>query len=200
MVLVFAISAVMVLSACGGGGGGEGGSAPTPKAWGTAQPIETDNAGDADRPQIAVDAGGNAIAVWEQSDGTRKNIWANRFAAGSGTWGTAQLIETDNAGGALLPQIAMDANGNAIAVWHQSDGTRYNIWGNRFNAGSGTWGTAQLIETDNTDHALNPQIAVDASGNAIAVWEQSDGTRVNIWANRFAAGSGTWRSAQLMVS
>jgi hypothetical protein len=47
-------------------------------------------------------------------------------------WGTAALIETDNAGGAVAPQIAVDPTGNAIAVWYQFDGTRFNIWANRF--------------------------------------------------------------------
>ena len=74
---------------------------------------------------------GNALAVWGQSDGTRRNIWSNRYMAGTG-WGTAVLLETDNAGDANAPQIALGANGNALAVWYQSDGTRTNIWSNRF--------------------------------------------------------------------
>ncbi|MGQ7273871.1 Ig-like domain-containing protein [Marinobacter sp. V034] len=163
--------------------------------WGTAELIETDNAGNAARPQIAADANGNAIAVWQQHDGTRENMVANRYTAGSG-WGTAELIETDNAGDASRPQIATDANGNAIAVWQQHDGTRENIVANRYTAGSG-WGTAELIETDNAGNASTPQIAIDASGNAIAVWHQSDGTRDNIVANRYAAGSG-WGMAELI--
>jgi hypothetical protein len=69
-------------------------------------------------------------------------------------------------------------------VWHQSDGTRYNIWANRYIPGTG-WDTAGLIETDNAGSALYPQIAFDTSGNAIAVWSQSDGTRDNIWADRY---------------
>ena len=106
--------------------------------------------------------------MWQQSDGTRYNIWANRFNGTS--WGTAELIETDNAGNAQYPQIAFDSSGNAIAVWRQSDGTRYNIWANRFNGTS--WGTAELIETDNAGNAQYPQIAFDSSGNAIAVWSK----------------------------
>jgi hypothetical protein len=152
--------------------------------WGTIQLIETDNAGNADYPQIAMDGSGNAIAVWKQSDGTRTNIWANRYVVGSG-WGTAQLIETDNAGNADYPQIAMDGSGNATVVWTQSDGTRTNIWAIRYVAGSGWWGTAQPIETDNAGDADYPRIATGGSGNAIAVWQQSDGTRTNIWANQF---------------
>ena len=153
--------------------------------WGTAEIIETDDTGDAGRPQVAVDASGNAVAVWEQWDGSRFNIWSNRYVPGTG-WGTAELIETDNAGFANFPQVAVDGSGNAVAVWAQWDGTNYSIWSNRYIPGFG-WGTAQLIETDNAGFANNPQVAVDGSGNAVAVWYQSDGTRFNIWSNRWQA-------------
>jgi len=133
-----------------------------------------------------VDSNGNAVAVWQQLDGTRNNIWANRYVAGVG-WGTAELIETDNAGDAYKPQVAVDSSGNTVAVWRQWDGTRYNIWSNRYIPGFG-WGTATLIETDNAGDASSPQVAVDSSGNAVAVWKQYDGTRKNIWANRYVAG------------
>ena len=108
--------------------------------WGTAELIETE-AGDtfAYAPQVAVDPQGNAIAVWMQDDGRGPfNILANRFVPGVG-WGTAELIETD-AGDAGLPRVALDSQGNAIAVWHQG-GIRDNIWANRFVPGVG-WGTA----------------------------------------------------------
>jgi hypothetical protein len=32
----------------------------------------------------------------------------------------------------LFPQIAVDGNDQAGAVWQQSDGTRDNIWANLF--------------------------------------------------------------------
>jgi len=54
------------------------------------------------------------------------NIWANRFTPAAG-WGVAEPIETDNAGDAFEPQVALDPNGDAMAVWEQSDGTRVNI-------------------------------------------------------------------------
>ena len=73
---------------------------------------------------------GNVIAAWYQNDGTRNNIWANKYVAGTG-WQTPELIET-NVGNASSPQVAMDPNGNAIATWQQNDGTRNNIWANRY--------------------------------------------------------------------
>lgn len=163
--------------------------------WDTAMPIETSNLGDAANPQIAADVNGNAFAVWEQSDGTRYNIWANRYTAGAG-WGTATLIETSDLGDAKNAQIAVDASGNAFAIWEQSDGTRSNIWTNRYTVGTG-WDVATLIETDNTGPARDPQIAFDASGNAIAIWEQYDGAHYNIWTNRYTVGTG-WDVATLI--
>ena len=198
---------IAALSACGGGSdtatspttnNGAGTTAPTAKDWGIASIFKTDNSADAFNTQIAFDASGNALAVWQQSDRTRTNIWANRFTAATNSWGTATLIETDNAGGAGSPQIAIDASGNALAVWTQSDGTRNNIWANRFSAATSNWGTATLIETDNGGGAFDPQIAVDASGNALAVWQQYDGARDNIYANRFTAATNSWGIAALI--
>ena len=156
--------------------------------------IEIDNSGSAEGPKVSSDPNGNAIAVWEQDDGARKNIWANRYTVGKG-WGVAQLIETDDSGNSVFPNIAIAPSGNAVAVWQQNDGTRFNIWANHYIIGVG-WGMAQLIESD-SGSAWHPEVAVDPSGNAIAVWYQYDGTRYNIWSNRYTAGVG-WGTAQLI--
>lgn len=192
---------VTLVAGCGGGGGGGAPASPpaptTPtfKDWGTASLIEADDTGSAAFPQIAFDASGNAIAVWQQHDGTRYNIWANRYTVASG-WGTAELIETDNAGDASWPRIVIDASGNALAVWSQNNAAAISsIWANRYTVGSG-WGTAVMIETD-TGQAYSVEIAGDARGNAMAVWTQHDGTRFSIWANRYTAGSG-WGIAELI--
>jgi hypothetical protein len=192
---IFSISMV----ACGGSGSGSGGgSGDNCSSWGEAELIETDNAGYAKFPQVAVDDSGNAIAVWSQFDGTRLNILANRYYAATGLWGTAELIETDE-GPAGKPWVAVDGSGNAIAVWRQSDGTLYNVWANRYDAATGLWGTAELIETDDAgDAGYEPRVAVDDSGNAIAVWSQADGGTYNIWANCYNAATGLWGEAELI--
>ena len=164
--------------------------------WGTAALIETGNAGTAGSPQIAVDANGNGVAVWPYFDGARYDIMATHYSADTNTWGPAAISLTAGAGSGNAPQIAFDSTGNAVAVWTQQTGTRYDIWANRYTASTG-WGTAELIESDNAGNADNPQIAFDDSGNASAIWYQSDGTRHNIWANRYTAGTG-WGTATLL--
>ncbi len=151
--------------------------------WGIAELLETDNAGNAANLKVAVDGSGNAIAVWQQFDGLLDSIYSNRYVFGTG-WGTAELLETGDAGDAAYPQVAIDGSGNAMTVWQQCSGLLVNIYSNRYVVGTG-WGDAQLIETDNGGDAENPQVAIDGSGNATAVWQQHDGTRYNLWANRY---------------
>lgn len=167
----------------------------TAGGWKTAQLIETDNTGNAQKPQVAIDPSGNAVAVWQQYDNIRYNIWANRYTPAGG-WGTAQLIETDNAGSAQYPQVRMDSTGNAIAIWQQLDGVNYIVRGSRYTVAGG-WGAPQLIQTDTSNYSYFPQLAVNAAGNAVAVWQQYDGSRDNVWANRYVAGVG-WGTAQLI--
>lgn len=157
--------------------------------WRGPMQMQAASTGDGQDPDIAFARNGDALAVWDQSDGTHTSIWARSY---SFIWGPAMLIET-GVGDAMSPHVALDPAGNGIAVWQQQNGTRFDIWANYFTAGSG-WGTAQLIETVDTGDAQYPQIAFDSSGNAIAVWEQSDGTHVRIRTNRYTKGTG-WGTA-----
>jgi hypothetical protein len=148
--------------------------------------IETE-AGNANSPQVAVDDNGNAVAVWSQSDGTNWRIQANRFTPASGedeagTWGSAEPISNDGTD-ASAPQIAVDSNGNAIAVWIQPDG---RVYANGYN---GDWGTPQPIDANNGEPS-GPQIVMDSNNNATAVWAQNS----RIYANRHVAGA--WGTAE----
>ncbi|MGQ9587439.1 MAG: hypothetical protein ACUVT7_03545 [Thermoplasmata archaeon] len=154
--------------------------------WGVPASIETSYVGDADWPNVGVDRNGNALAVWTRYDGAVENVMSSRYVPGLG-WSTPMLVES-SAESASMPHLAVDSLGNATAVWHQYDGTRWNIWANRYVVGAG-WGTAVPLETS-TNPAGNPDVAVDAEGNALAVWAQSDGTRYVVWASLYRHGSG----------
>jgi len=145
--------------------------------------LETDDAGAADYPQIAIGADSNAIAIWKQITNTQYSILANYYVSGTGLAGV-ELLETDDAGAAEFPQIALDVNGNAIAVWAQNTGVTVSIFANLYVSGTG-WAGPVLLETDDANNAYDPQIGFDASGNAVVVWQHYDGTRFNIWSNRF---------------
>ena len=70
---------------------------PNGPRWGEPESIETGPAG-VQRAQVAIDAMGNAIAVWDQTDRATgpldesEDIWSNRCNT-EGQWGTAELLE-----------------------------------------------------------------------------------------------------------
>lgn len=157
------------------------------KAWQTASPIEN-NDGDATTPQIATNAAGSAVAVWTQTEGANSRIWASNYTPGNG-WSNAVPIETDTTGMASTPQVAIDAQGNALAVWVQkySNGLSY-LLSNRYTPGGWQPGAVKQVETDNAGDAADPQIALDASGNAFVVWTRYQN---KIWAVHCPSG-GAW--------
>ena len=161
--------------------------------------LESNDAGNAYDPKIAVDAAGNAVAVWWQFDGrTLISGQADTALALVGVlrlWlssmGVVQSIRTSR----WMP------DGNALVVWAQSDGAHRTIWGNRHVVGSG-WGTASIVGSANAGDAAGlSDVAMDASGNAIAVWDQFNGADAysNIWANHYSAGAG-WGTATVIGS
>jgi hypothetical protein len=149
--------------------------------WSSAQIIAEPTTSSPVGGSVAIDAAGNAIAVWGENL-TSSPFWANRYVPGTG-WGTRESISSD-APGSSVPEVAVDPSGQAIVVFRQDNGTEYSMWANRFLPGSG-WGTPEQIETDDAGTATSPRIAVDASGSALAVWSQYDGALFDVQANAF---------------
>jgi hypothetical protein len=148
-------------------------------------------------PQVAIDDAGRVTVVWAKAHAReaiepRFDIWSNRYTTG-GAWTGAARVETNDSGSAGHPQITSNGVGDVMAVWHASDGVRENVWAARRAAGGG-WEAPELIETGNGAVGY-PQVASDASGNAIAVWTQyTTAPNPDVMANRFQPGSG-WGNA-----
>jgi len=165
--------------------------------WGPVTELMPTNIGSALSHDIATNSSGDAMAVWELDDGLSYHIWANKYVSGTG-WAGAVSIDSSGVLDAKEPAVAVDVNGNAMAVWRQTDGTTYKIWANHFVAGTG-WGTSGLIDIDTGGFDYSPQIAFDSGGNAIAVWLRRDGSAYSIRARRYVNGTG-WDSVIAILS
>jgi hypothetical protein len=158
----------IVQAAVGSGGGG---------AWGP--PVDLSAAGqNAEEPQVAVDPGGNAIVVWTRRSSPTDVVQSSRRPAG-GSWETAVPLSVPG-DSAEAPQVSLDPNGNAVAVWSRTDATPRVIQGAERPAG-GSWLPPALISVIGQS-ANEPQVASDSVGNSVAVWARDDGANTIVQA------------------
>jgi len=137
--------------------------------WGGFGSIES-LTGDAAGQKIAMNDEGFATVVWAQGTGTR-SIQATRYSPTTGFSGVAASVSTGSQD-AMTPAVAMDPSGNAVAAWVQSDGSHYHVWACRYLPLSG-WGAPIKLDSNLTQEARNPAVAMDPSGNAVVTWHQS---------------------------
>jgi hypothetical protein len=149
-------------------------------------------------PQVAIDNAGNSIVVWQNSAGGVSSIYARRNVGG--TWDDPFKVSGTLAGNSSTPQIGMNRYGNAFAVWRQSFGGASDIYVSQFDSASKTWSPPSSSKL-NTTAAEVPQVVLDDTGNAIAVWQECEVTLTPtadflcVKARRLAAGPGkTWNA------
>ena len=78
------------------------------------------------------------------------------------------------------PQLGMDASGNGIVAWTQTEFPSETAKATRFVPGTG-WGTPAKIDSADVFQMRWIRLAVGARGDALAVWEQlepSGATRI----------------------
>jgi len=121
---------------------------------------------EASEPQIAVDPGGEAIAVWVRSNGSNDIVQAAIKPPGEGWGKPANLSEAGEE--ASQPQVAVDAAGDATVVWRRFNGSNHIVQTAGMPAVEGWGKPVDLSEAG--QEAARPEIAVDGEGDAVAVW------------------------------
>jgi PKD repeat protein len=157
---------------------------PAGGAWQAPQNISA--AGElAESPQLATDAEGNTTAVWDRSDGSNTIVQAAELPSGATAWQTAANLSATGQN-ATVPELAASPEGDLVAVWVRSDGANTIVQGAAHPAG-GSWQSPQSLSSAG-QNAENPRVAVDAGGNATAVWDRSNGTNTIAQAVGYDAG------------
>ncbi len=177
--------------------------APTHASFTTAcsrwsEPVQIDDARTARRPdrgadavQVAASADGGAWAAWFQSDGRRSAIEASRLHPDTGSWQGPQRIDLRKGGGATLPALATLADGRVLAAWlqdlHGHAAVLARVLGDDAHTPARRLDDPRLA---NSPTAV--QLATDAAGNALAVWQQAGRRHTEAWAAHWSAAQGRW--------
>ena len=159
-------------------------------AWGGQADLST--SGRNDQPQIAVDSRGDAVAVWRHYEAGPTLIQGAVRPSG-GTWEPA-LPVSPSSGIAERPQVALDADGRAVAVWRRDDGAGYLIESAQRPAGG--WLTPAPLSASGAN-AEAPQVALDSAGDAVAVWSRSSekgGMSSTVIQAAVQSAGGAWQS------
>ncbi len=164
-------------------------------SWSPEQTVVALTSGEVFWPRVAMAPDGRAIAVWQQLDlgkdrePTDHGVWTAHFDPLSG-WTHAMRIgeHSDNSviSGSSV-RLAIGADGSACAVWPLKRSGRKVLLASTYR--NGNWIAPVAIASNASEDARSPQVAIDRSGNAMVVWEQSS----RIWSARFV--SDRWLAA-----
>ncbi|NOZ72154.1 MAG: peptidase S8 [Chloroflexi bacterium] len=126
------------------------------------------------RPDLVVSRRGQLIVAWEDSRhaATAPDIYySQRALATASPWSSPQPINDDNGPAAQhKPHLALSPY-SVMATWEDNRNGNSDIFIAWFKDDGSGWETNQRINTD-TGTALqtDPDVAMDANGNAVVVW------------------------------
>lgn len=166
-------------------------------------PVEL-SGGQASEPRVAVDPEGDVTAVWTLLDADRGDgIIQSKSRPAGGDWGSEALDVSGDDGLAEHPRLAIDAQGEATAVWQRRDtpaASGYHQFVQTARRGDGVWSVPITISKED-GLAGSPEVTVDPDGNATAIWSWFPlGPGPRAVQARGRTADGTWGSPVDLVS
>ena len=144
-------------------------------------------------PDVASDAEGNFVVVWQASG---SGIFGQRFDSGGAAVGSVFQVNTDTSPGVSLPRIASTPAGEFVVVWNVSGSVR----GQRFDrTGLRAGGEFLLTEDTSSESHYNPHVAAGPFGDFVVSWksqENAPGAMPFGWGQMFDR-SGAKRGAEI---
>jgi hypothetical protein len=166
-------------------------------AWTTDGVLVCGAAGAQGDPQIVSDGAGGCLIVWEDSRNGpgETDIYIQRLdSLGVAQWDPNGVVVSDAASVQQNPALTGDGTGGAVVVWDDRRAGSPDIYVQRVNAaGVIQWGTDAVDLCTASIDQINPQIASDGAGGAIAVWQDLRSGTHDVYARRVnAAGVPQW--------
>jgi len=148
----------------------QGAVRPSGSTWGAPTDLSLPSQ-HASSPELAVNASGDAAAVWEADLSAKSRIQAALKPAG-GAWEAPDFISGEDFN-ASRPDVAIDAQGNVVAVWETQSKAEEMVQG-AFKSAASAWQVPEDLSPEKIGYgAREPQVAMDSGGNAMAVWTRA---------------------------
>jgi PKD domain len=115
---------------------------------------------------IALDNGGNAVAVWAQRDTTTFYVVGDLRPAAGGVWRAPVALSSLSADASAGPALAVVPSGEALVAWIDSGAVRLA----RGNAATGVWDPAVSPAFGGVNADTDIDVELNASGAAVVAW------------------------------
>lgn len=138
--------------------------------------VNTHTTNKQENPAITMDGAGNFVVVWNSylQDKSSNGVFGQRFDPNCNPLGEEIQINTTSSGNQKEPSVAMDMDGNFIAVW-QGPGLieqdKEDIFARLFDSNGQPLGSEFRVNTNTNDKQLCPRTTMSNDGGFVIVWE-----------------------------
>jgi RTX calcium-binding nonapeptide repeat (4 copies) len=146
---------------------------------------------------VAVDDHGAAVASWRWSDGAFLVVQA-AVRSKDGLWSAPEVLSGPGRS-ASLPQVAMDASGDAIVAWLRNNGS-WTAAQVAYRTAAGDWEAMHNL-SERGGNARRLDLAMNSRGDAVVLWTQTKlRAGADLWSSFRPAGSRRWSRAPLTAT
>jgi hypothetical protein len=155
---------------------------PDGATWLTRAKLSTDSAAVVASHEEALDTGGGAMFAWRETKGGA-SLLRTAVQSASGTIGARNTLATTGVVG--VPQVAVAADGSGLVAWRVLQGADERLRSRPLST-AGALGALQTLTPAGYD-VEDLDVAADATGDAVLVWQRTVGVR-RIYTRRESAG------------
>ena len=145
-------------------------------------------------PVVAADSAGNFVVVWTSSYQAGYGpaaVFGQRYAASGAPLGLEFRVSGAATGVVhALPSVRSDPQGDFVVVWlTQPILSNADVFGQRYASSGAPLGTAFRANTFTSGSQFRADVALDALGNFVVVWESNgqDGSVTGVYGQRYSS-------------
>ncbi|EIC29289.1 DUF4347 domain-containing protein [Methylomicrobium album] len=152
--------------------------------------VNTTTASDQQYPAVAALNDGGYLVTWQSWNQDGSDIYGQRYAANGSTVGGEFQANTTTTNNQDTPAVAALDDGGYLVIWQSiQNGSDYDIYGQRYDAGGSAQDVEFRVNTTTASDQTYPAVAALNDGGFLVTWTSygQDGSGWGIYGQRYDA-------------